>query len=148
MTQNDILSTRPLAPGDFEAWFPLWSQYLAHNKAKMRWPDRTALFRKLSHQQDNTAAMVVECNGQMVGIAHYQIHNARFAFENAYHVQDIFITPEYQSMRAGAELVAAVYRTAHQNGAPTVYWMNAENIYRRGKTATTTSSFIQFRKAA
>jgi GNAT superfamily N-acetyltransferase len=148
MTQNDILSTRPLAPGDFEAWFPLWNQYLGQNATKMRWTDRTALFRQLAHQSDHCAAMVVECDGKMVGIAHYQIHTARFAFENAYRVQDVFILPEYQSKRAGAHLMRAIYQTAHQNGAPAVYWIAAENTYRSGSTSAVSSSFLQFRKAA
>lgn len=148
MTQNDMLSTRPLAPGDFEAWFPLWGQYLARNNTKMRWTDRTALFRKLAHHADNAGAMVIECDGKMVGIAHYNVHHAQFAFENAYHVQDVYITPEYHAQRAGAVLMRAVYLAAQQNGAPTVYWMAAEHTYCRNETAATSSSFLQFRKAA
>lgn len=148
MTQNDILSTRSLAPGDFEAWFPLWGQYLAQNDTKMRWTDRTALFRQLAHKMNDAAAMVVECDGKMVGIAHYRIHHAPFAFENAYHVQDIYITPEFQALRAGATLLRAIYSAALQNGAPAVYWKAAEAIYRPDDTAAATSSFLQFRKAA
>lgn len=148
MTQNDILSTRPLAPSDFEAWFPLWGQYLAQNNTKMRWINRTALFRQLANQDDNTAAMVVECDGQMVGIAHYQVHLAKFAFENAYYVQDVYISPEFQARRAGAALMRAIYSTAHQNGTPAVYWKAAEHLYASDVTAAATSSFLQFRKAA
>ena len=67
----------------------------------------------------------------MVGIVHYQVHIARFAFENAYHVQDLFILPEYQAQHAGAVLMRAVYLTAQQNGAPAVYWHAAETTLRR-----------------
>jgi GNAT superfamily N-acetyltransferase len=142
------LTTRPLSPGDFDAWFPLWNQYLGLNGAKMRWPDRKALFEKLAVQQGNSAAVVVECNGKMVGIAHYQIRLSAFVFESAYHVQDVFILPEYQSHRAGAHLMRAVYQAAHQNGAPAVYWLAAENTYRPEAAAAATSPFLQFRKAA
>ena len=148
MTQNDILSTRPLAPDDFEAWFPLWGQYLARNDTKMRWTNRTALFRKLANHVDNTAAMVVECNGKMVGIAHYHIHHAQFVFENAYYVQDVYIAPEFQAHRAGAVLMRAIYTAALQNGAPAVYWKTAEHLYGSAESAAATSSFLQFRKAA
>lgn len=148
MTQNDILSTSPLTPNDFEAWFPLWGQYLAKNETKMRWPDRTALFRQLSTQADNSAAMVVECDGKIVGIAHYHIHHAQFAFENAYHVQDVYIMPEFQSQRAGTALMRAIYAAAQQNGAPAVYWKAAEHLYSTNDAAAATSSFLQFRKAA
>lgn len=149
MTQSDILSTRPLAPGDFEAWFPLWGQYLAQNKTKMRWTDRTALFGQLARQKNNSAAMVVECDGKMVGIAHYHVHQSEFAFENAYHLQDVYIAPGFQARRAGAVLMQAVYQAAHQGGAPAVYWLAAEHRYRGGdRAAAATSAFLQFRKAA
>lgn len=148
MTQNNILTTRTLSPGDFDGWFPLWNEYLGTNNAKMRWPDRRALFAKLAGQHENSAAMVVECNGKMVGIAHYQICLSAYVFESAYHVQDVFILPEYQSCRAGAHLMRAVYQSAHQNGAPAVYWLAAENTYRPEAAAAATSTFLQFRKAA
>lgn len=148
MTQTDILTTRPLTPGDFEAWFPLWGQYLAQNHTRMRWTDRTALFRKLARKEDNAAAMVVECDGKMVGIAHYQIHTAQFAFENAYHVQDVYVMPDYQGHRAGAALVRAVYQAAQKDGAPVVYWMAAEHTYRHEDATAVPSAFLQFRKAA
>ncbi|WP_022703109.1 GNAT family N-acetyltransferase [Pseudorhodobacter ferrugineus] len=135
-------------PSDFEAWLPLWGQYLAQNDTKMRWPDRTALFRQLAHQTDNAAAMIVECDGKIVGIAHYQIHHARFAFENAYYVQDIYVIPAFQAQRAGATLMRAIYAAAQQTGAPAVYWKAAEHLYGTNDTAAATSSFLQFRKAA
>ena len=148
MTQHDILTTRPLTPGDFEAWFPLWGQYLAQNKTRMRWTDRTALFRNLARRLDQAAAMVVECDGALVGFAHYHIHSARFAFENAYYLQDIFVLPDFQQKRAGTCLMQAVYREAHQNGAPAVYWKAAEMTCRGDAAAAPASSFLQFRKAA
>ncbi len=151
MDQHDILTTRALAPGDFEAWFPLWGEYLALNHTKMRWTDRTALFRKLAQQEGNAAAMVIECEGEMVGIAHYQRHEAPFVFENAYIVQDLYISPKVQDRQAGAALVRAIYQAAQQSGTPAVYWMAAE-ISIRGRDAqrdvAVTSPFLQFRKAA
>ena len=148
MTQIDMLSTRPLAPGDFEAWFPLWGQYLAQNDTKMRWTDRTALFRQLARCIDNAAAMVVECDGKMVGIAHYHLHQSEFAFENAYYVQDVYITPEFKTQRAGATLMRAIYSAAQQNGTPAVYWKAAELIHDRTQSVAEISSFLQFKKAA
>ncbi len=151
MTQNDILTTRPLVPGDFDAWLPLWGQYLAKNHTKMRWTDRTALFRKLARREDNAGAMVVECDGTMVGIAHFQTHTAPFAFENAYLIRDIYVTPEAQAKRAGAQLVRALYHAAHQVGAPAAYWIAAENTYRsrdKQHIPAIVSPFLHFRKAA
>lgn len=148
MRKDHMLTTRPLAPGDFEAWFPLWGQYLAQSDTKMRWQDRTALFGRLAHGKDDTAAMVVECGGRVVGIAHYQIHTAEFAFENAYIVQDLYILPEFHARQAGAALVRALYDTSRNNGVPIIYWMAAESIYRGGTSTAATSPFLQFRKAA
>ena len=148
MTQNDMLSTRPLAPGDFEAWFPLWGQYLAQNNTKMRWTDRTALFRQLARCLDNAAAMVVECDGKMVGIAHYHVHKAEFAFENAFYVQDVYITPEFKSRHAGATLMRSVYAAAQQSGAPAVYWKAAELGQNCTQSVADISSFLQFKRAA
>ncbi|RUS59300.1 GNAT family N-acetyltransferase [Pseudorhodobacter sp. E13] len=151
MTQHDILTTRELKPGDFEAWFPLWGQYLALNQTRMRWTDRTALFRKLAHREGNAGAMVVECNGEMVGIAHFERHESPYAFENAYVVQDLYITPEAQAQKAGSTLIRAIYQQGMQEGAPLIYWMAAEASIR-GQDAqaavAVTSPFLQFRKAA
>lgn len=148
MRKDHILSTRPLAPNDFEAWFPLWGQYLAQSDTKMRWKDRTALFGRLAHGRDNAAAMVVECDRQMVGIAHYQIRKSPFAFENAYVVQDLYILPEFHAHSAGAALMRALYDAARKEGVPAVFWKAAENIYRGGTSSAATSPFLQFRKAA
>jgi|GEM_PF-1552271 GNAT superfamily N-acetyltransferase len=148
MPKDHMLTTRPLAPGDFEAWFPLWGQYLAQSGTKMRWPDRVALFGKLSKQQDGTAAMVVECKGEILGIAQYQIHIAQFAFESAYIIQDLYILPDAHKSRAGAALMNGLYDAARVQGVPAVYWMAAENIYRGGTSTAATSPFLQFKKAA
>ncbi len=151
MDQHDILTTRVLEPGDFEAWFPLWGQYLALHQTKMRWTDRTALFRKLSQREDDAGAMVVECEGEMVGIAHFQRHMTQYAFENAFLVQDLYITDEGRSRQAGAALVRALYQQGMQDGAPLIYWMAAEAAIR-GKdvqsAVAVSSPFLQFRKAA
>ncbi|SEN00562.1 Acetyltransferase (GNAT) family protein [Pseudorhodobacter antarcticus] len=146
MTQNHILTTRFLTAGDFDAWFPLWAGYLAQNNTKMRWQDRTALFAKLSGGAKRVAAMVVECDGKMVGFAHYEMRRAKFAFENAYVIQDLYVMPAYQAQRAGTHLVQAIYQASHDNGVPIIYWMAAENLHRRDAQAT--SPFLQFRKAA
>lgn len=148
MPQDHILTTRPLALGDFEAWLALWRAYLDQNHAQMRWQDRACLFRALVSRRQNSAALVVECDGVIVGIAHYQIHHAPFVFENAYLVQDLYVLPAFQAKRAGAELVRAIYQTSRENGVALVYWMAAEKTYCDDDDAAATSPFLQFRKAA
>lgn len=148
MTQNHILTTRSLTLSDFEAWFVLWDAYLSQNNVEMGWRDQISLFRTLVHRRQNSAALVVECAGAIVGIAHYQIHSADFTFEHAYLVQDLYVLPVYHKHRAGAELVRAVYQTSRENGVASVYWMAAEKTYRGGDCAAVTSPFLQFRKVA
>jgi ribosomal protein S18 acetylase RimI-like enzyme len=121
MTRTSILTTRPLAHSDFAAWFSLWTRYLHHNDRRMPWTDRAALFRTLTQPTSDATALVVECAGKMVGFAHCKLPPADD--DKACHVQDFYIIPVFQAMRAGAVLMREVYRAAQDAGASTVYFV-------------------------
>lgn len=119
MTHTSLLTTRPLAHSDFAAWFSLWTRYLHHNGRAMAWTDRAALFRDMTDPTNDAAAQVVEYAGKMIGFAHCQIDHAG----ESCHVQDLFVIPAFQAMRAGAVLMREVYRMAEVAQANAVFWV-------------------------
>jgi GNAT superfamily N-acetyltransferase len=121
MTQSSLLTTRPLNHSDFAAWFSLLNRYLHRSGGAMAWTQRAALFRQLTGSDRDAAALVVEYAGKIVGFAHCRIDHAGSGCQ----IQDLFVIPAFQAMRAGTALMQAVYRTAEALHATAVYWSPA-----------------------
>ncbi|HKV75739.1 MAG TPA: GNAT family N-acetyltransferase [Gemmatimonadales bacterium] len=142
------LTIRPLAPGDRDAWEPLWLGYLTFYKAVL--PAETT---ELTWQRFHDPAVPIHALGAfegttLLGIVHYIYHYSCWSPGPYCYLQDLFTTPESRGKGVGRSLINAVYDAARTAGASRVYWLthetNAEAMVLYNKVADR-SGFLQYR---
>jgi GNAT superfamily N-acetyltransferase len=127
---------RPVEPGDFAEWLPLWDGYNAFygREGKTALPravtDET--WRRFLDPAIPVHALVGVHDGRLVGIAHYLYHLSTSASDMTCYMQDLFTATPARGQGVGKALIEAVYAAAKADGVTRVYWHTHEtNIAAR-----------------
>jgi len=132
---RDLL-IRPVRPGDFDAWLPLWLGYNAFygREGPTALPDavtRTTWHRFLDHAEP-MHALVAESEGRLLGLAHVLEHRSTNRIENVRYLQDLYTATDARGRGVGRALVARVVADARAAGVRRVYWhTHADNATAR-----------------
>lgn len=128
---------RNVVPGDFDQWLPLWNGY---NEFYGRIgptslpPAVTMLtWNRFFDDAEPVHAMVAECDGQLVGLAHYLFHRSTTAITPVCYLQDLFTSTEARGRGVGSALIASVMNQARLADSNRVYWQTheANSVARR-----------------
>jgi GNAT superfamily N-acetyltransferase len=144
---------RPVAPGDFAQWLPLWEGY---NEFYGR-VGPTALPRAITEATwgrffdayEPVRALVAESDGRLLGLAHYLFHRSTIMIGPTCYLQDLFTSAEARGKGIGRALIDGVYEAARSGGAARVYWHTHEtNHVARAlyDQVAERSGFIVYRK--
>jgi GNAT superfamily N-acetyltransferase len=93
--------------------------------------------------------LATECDGVLVGIAHYLFHRNTNAIDPSCYLQDLFTSEGMRGRGVGRALIEAVYAAAKAAGSSRVYWHTHETnataiaLYER---MAERSGFIVFRR--
>lgn len=144
------LEIRPLAPGDRQAWDPLWQGYLTFYRSSLP-PEVTDLTWGRIHDPDEPIhGLAAVLDGEIVGIVHYLFHRSTWAQGCYCYLEDLFTSEKARNRGVGRALIEAVYGRAIAAGASRVYWhthetnTKAQALYEK---VAALSGFIQYRKA-
>lgn len=119
-------SIRPLTPGDYEAWLPLWQGYLTFYKAVLD-PAVTDVTWARFHDKDEPMFVLGAFDGdQLLGIVHCVSHRATWTEGWYVYLEDLFTVPQARGQGIGKALIQAVYDKADEIGASRVYWHTHE----------------------
>ena len=66
--------------------------------------------------------LVLELDGEVVGLAHYLFHRSTTRIEPVCYLQDLFTRSDLRGRGVGRRLIEAVYAQAREAGAHRVYW--------------------------
>jgi GNAT superfamily N-acetyltransferase len=145
-----MLTIRPLAAEDAEAWRELWRGYLAFYRTDLPEPIyRTAFARLTDPEATDYHGLLALRDGVPIGLAHYIFHRHGWQIAEVCYLQDLFVAPEARGTGAGRALIEAVYAAADAAGRPEVYWLTevgnatARRLYDRVGRAT---DFIKYRR--
>jgi len=147
-----MLTIRPLAPEDREAWTPLWRAYLAFYGTELPEAVFDASFGRMTDPGTGDYHGLLAWEGdRAVGLVHYIFHVHGWRVEPVTYLQDLYAVPEARGKGAGRALIEAVYAAADAAGAPAVYWLTqsgnttARQLYDRIGTAT---DFMKYQRPA
>ncbi len=122
---------RPLAPSDLPAWRPLWDGYNAfygRAGATALGEDITATtWQRFFDAAEPVHALVAECDGQLVGLAHYLFHRNTTRIEPICYLNDLFTAPAQRGRGVGRALIQGLIEQARLAGAKRVYWQTHES---------------------
>ena len=125
------VAVRAIAAHDRARWEPLWEAYNAFYGRK----GATALspavtettWRRFLDPTEPVHALVAECDGALVGIAHYLFHRSTILIEPTCYLQDLYTLEALRGSGIGAALIAAACERARDAGASRLYWQTHES---------------------
>lgn len=144
---------RPVVPGDFAQWEPLWDGYNAFygRKGETALPDEVTerTWARFFDAYEPVHALVADQAGQLLGLVHYILHRSTIALTTNCYLQDLFTLDSARGKGVGRALIEEVYRCAQRAGSNRVYWhtheTNATAMLLYDKVAER-SGFVVYRK--
>jgi len=148
------VTVRPVAKDDFDAWKPLWNGYNAFygRSGAAALPDdisRTT-WSRFFDAYEPVHALVAECEGRLLGLAHYLFHRSTTQIQPVCYLQDLFTTEAARGRGVGRALIHAVHQRALEMGCLRLYWHTHETnttamaLYDQ---VADKSGFVVYRKA-
>ena len=120
------LTIRPVAPGDFDRWLPLWDGYNAfygRSGATALEPAITRVtWARLFAPGEPIHALVAENDGALLGLAHYIFHRSTTITSDVCYLQDLFTAEAARGKCVGRALIEAVAEAARARGTSRLYW--------------------------
>ncbi|MBS0234496.1 MAG: GNAT family N-acetyltransferase [Proteobacteria bacterium] len=145
-----MVTVRPVAASDKDAWLKLFRDYIAFYKASVSEAIIGQTWRRLLNQEDNMMALVaVDDAGHALGIAALVFHRSTWSATWYCYLEDLFVAPESRGLGVGRALIEATYAEADRRGADRAYWATQENnatarkLYDRIGSLT---EFVQYRR--
>ncbi len=147
------VAIREILEGDHAQWLRLWAGYNAFYGRFGASALPTAVvettWQRFFDSSEPVHALVAECHGQLVGLAHYLYHRSTIQIQPTCYLQDLYTAEQSRGLGVGRKLLQAVYDRALAAGAPRVYWQthetNSTAIQLYDKVAER-SGFIVYRK--
>lgn len=121
---------RPVEPGDFDRWLPLWDGYNAFygRAGETRLPDEITrvTWMRFFDAYEPVHALVAERGGELLGLVHYLFHRSTTAIAPVCYLQDLFTADPARGLGIGRAMIEGVYERASASGAARVYWHTHE----------------------
>ncbi|MGZ5195195.1 MAG: N-acetyltransferase family protein [Ramlibacter sp.] len=121
---------RPVAPGDYAAWKPLWDGYNAfyERAGDTALPEEITrtTWSRFFDANEPVHALVAESGGELVGLVHYLFHRSTILVGPTCYLQDLYTSEAARGRGVGRALIEAVYEKAKAAGASRVYWHTHE----------------------
>jgi GNAT superfamily N-acetyltransferase len=147
------LTIRPVAPGDYAQWLPLWDGYnvfYGRSGPTALDPEITrTTWERFFDAGEPMHALVAEESGTLLGLAHYLYHRSTTSIGLNCYLQDLFTRSEARGRGVGRALIEAVYAAARAAGSPRVYWQTHETnatAMRLYDQVAEKSGFLVYRK--
>jgi GNAT superfamily N-acetyltransferase len=147
------LTIRPVAPGVYAQWLPLWDGYnvfYGRSGPTALDPEITrTTWERFFNAGEPVHALVAEESGTLLGLAHYLYHRSTTSIGLNCYLQDLFTRSEARGRGVGRALIEAVYAAARAAGSPRVYWQTQETnatAMRLYDQVAEKSGFLVYRK--
>jgi GNAT superfamily N-acetyltransferase len=120
------LTVRPIDPGDYVQWRPLWDGYNAFYGRS----DETALPENITvatwgrffNAAEPVHALVAQSAERLVGLTHFLYHRSTTRLNDVCYLQDLYTDPALRGKGIGRQLIQGVYAAARAVGCTRVYW--------------------------
>jgi GNAT superfamily N-acetyltransferase len=150
---GDTILIRPPAVADYVAWKPLWDGYNAFygRSGPTALPDEITrtTWTRFHDPAEPVHALVAECGGALLGLAHYLFHRSTIQIGQSCYLQDLFTVEAARGRGVGRALIERVCEHARAARAPRVYWQTHETnttAMRLYDQVGEKSGFVVYRK--
>ncbi|NOL49401.1 GNAT family N-acetyltransferase [Pelistega europaea] len=118
---------RSLEKQDFDAWQPLWYDYLNFYENNLSDVVTQNTWNRLTTRADMVALGAFNDMGMLLGFAHLLIHPNTWNIGECCYLEDLFVSPTARRQGVAKRLMDAVYNYAKEQKCNRVYWMTARD---------------------
>lgn len=119
-------SVRPIEPGDYAQWRPLWDGYNAFygRSAQSALPEHITVstWGRFFNPAEPVQALVAQGADRLVGLTHFLYHRSTTRLNDVCYLQDLYTEPAVRGQGIGRQLIQGVYEAARAVGCSRVYW--------------------------
>lgn len=120
------LRVRPISAADREAWMPLFRDYREfcgrHDDPELL----ERIWRWVLDPAHEVRALAVECDGDVVGIAHYRSFARTVDGDCGLHLDDLYVADRARGTGAAGAVLERLGEIARDEGAAFVRWVTDE----------------------
>ncbi len=142
-------STRLLQSDDFDAWRPLWQQYLDFYQTDLDEAITLHTWHRIIHpEQADMIGLGVFVDGKLSGFTHLVFHPNTWSAEPCCYLEDLCVDAQVRGQGLGRALINAAQDLAQQKQCCRLYWVTtrdnhtAQQLYN---TLAEQTDFIQYK---
>lgn len=122
-----LYKIQPLSLGDKAGWLELWGQYQVFYKVSISEEVTEKNWKRFHDPAEPLFALgAYNATGELVGIAHYVLHQSTWVLGSKCYLNDLYTSPSWRQRGIGRALVKAVMADAGERGCTEVYWLTHE----------------------
>ncbi|WP_050477729.1 GNAT family N-acetyltransferase [Herbaspirillum rhizosphaerae] len=153
LSANSEVRIRTARKEDFTEWQSLWQGYNAfygrHGETSLADEITAMTWSRFFDAYEPVHALVAECDGRLIGLAHFLFHRSTTQIAPNCYMQDLFTAESCRGRGVARKLIEEVYARARAAGGGRVYWQthetNATAMKLYDKVAEK-SGFVVYRK--
>jgi GNAT superfamily N-acetyltransferase len=113
---------RPIRASDRSQWDTLWQGYLDFYKHELSHEQTDLSWARLIDEGYELHGLVVELDGELVGLAHFSFTNSTWSKNRDLYLEDLFVSTTVRGQGFGKALILALDEIAREEGSRRIWW--------------------------
>lgn len=124
------MNIRELEPSDYEGWAALYSGYKAFYQVHVTDEDLRTAFDWILDENHPQYGFVVEEDGRLIALAHYQVHPNPLTANYRMYLNDLYVDKAYRKRGCAGSIIETLTTICQNEGFEKLRWVTAEDNYR------------------
>lgn len=112
---------------DYEAWMPLWQQYLAFSGCELDLAITLSIWNRALSAESFLMCRVAETEGTIIGFAIFVLHEGAWVTQPLCYLEDLYVDEKTRGHVAGKSLIDAIREEAEKKSWVKGYWITRES---------------------
>lgn len=124
------MNIRELQSEDYPGWARLYSAYKSFYQVPVEEQDLRIAFDWILDENHPQYGFVVEEEGELIALAHYQVHPNPLAATYRMYLNDLFVDAEHRGKGCASAVIETLVTICRNEGFERLRWVTAEDNYR------------------
>lgn len=124
------MNIRELEAADYEGWAALYSGYKAFYNVPVSDADLRTAFEWILDENHPQYGFVVENDGVLVALAHYQVHPNPLTANYRMYLNDLYVDKGFRKRGCAGAIIETLVTICQNEGFEALRWITAEDNYR------------------